>query len=431
MAYTNHAWPTLDLSTVTEHPSIIYPDLPTSAENEADPDVKAEKNIQRRSVYENKSPGDVSIFSGTTARTSRSAQELLGLNAEDMLDALPDLSDASDKLLRLLAPTDTPNAAIGLVRSDLKDPESRTSKNMRRLCNSFRIPRDFYGSSLYIRSPAVLRTLLRGNRTAATTYGPWRPDPLLQKANLCSLLLTVLGSSQKFDSDQAIEELEPVFPASFLHSFVTPKFLISYAGSSALRDDTLKLGLELRTQYAIVLLTGHIGEANFDPDTILFEVFYQERNRLRGWDFVGSSNEELPKALEDMIKHRLDLIRKHFFEEPQASDLGKLVDIERLKADFSWDDFVIGVVAWSKARLDELQRQINVFDGDGAEKIKIALDLKIQDILKTNSVIDESGPEVVLDDESPSEPSHAPIESIDTSSHPATLARELNGPVYK
>lgn len=348
-----------------------------------------------------------------------------------MLDALPDLSDASDKLLRFLTPPDTSNAAIGLIRHDLKDPESRRSKTMRRLCNSFRIPRDFYGSSLYIHSPAILRTLLRGNRTAATTYGPWRPDPLLQKANLCSMLLTVLGSSPRFNSDQAIEELEPVFPASFLHSFVTPEHLLYYAGSSALRNDTLKLGLELRTQYAIVLLTGHIGEANFDPDTILFEVFYQEKNRLRGWDFVGSSNENLPNALEDMIKHRVDLIREHFLEEPQASDLGELVDIERLKADFSWDDFVTGVVAWSKVRLDELQRQINVFDGDGAEKIKNALDLKIQDILKTDSLKKKSGPEVGFDDESPSEPSHAPFESVGTSSHPATLARERKGPVYK
>lgn len=439
MAYTDHTPSSLDLPTVAEHPSTIYPNLPTSAGNDADPDVEEERAIQRRSVHEDKSPGGVSIFSGTTARASRSAQELLGLNAEDMLDALQDLSDTSDKLLRLLAPPGTSNAEIGLVRSGLKDPESRISKNLRRLHNGFRVSRDLYGSSSYIHSAAVLQTLLGGKRTATTTYGSWRPDPLLQKANLCSLLLTVLAPSQKLRSVQAIEELETSFPASFLHSFVTPELLCAHAGSSALRDETFVMGLELRTQYVITLLTQYIGQASFDPDKILSQVFYQEKkNELRGWDLVGLKSEELPKAFKDIILHRLNLIRKHFLDEPQASNLGELVDIERLKAEFSWENFVIGVVAWSKARLDELQRQINISDGDGAENIKHALDLEIQKIVKPKSLIDddvanidEGGPEVVLDYEPPSERSHAPIESIDTTSRPAPLASKLNGPAYK
>ncbi len=430
--------PTSDLSTVTEHPSSIYPDLPISAENEEDSGLGVKKAIQRRNLLNDKSPSIVSVFSGTTARTSRSAQELLSPDPVDMLDALEDLSDASDKLLRLLALPDTSNAAIDSMRRDLKDPESRMSKNLRRLCKSFLASRDLYGSNLYIHIPTVLRALLGGERTASITYGPWRPDPLLQKANICTLLLTVFESSQKLDGKQAIEELEQDFPISFLHSFVSPELLSAHAGSSALKEDTFNLGLELRTQYAIILLTRYIGRPNFDPDAILLQVFYQEKNRLRGWDVVGLRAEELPKGFEDMIQHRLNLIRKYFSEEPQASQLGELVDIERVKAQFSWDDFVAEVVAWSSARLDELQRQINVGNGGGAENIKRTLELRVRNTLIANPAskgdatnVDESGPEVELNYDLPSERSQVPLEPIEISHRPATLANQSKRPVYR
>ena len=417
MAFANRSPLSLDLPTVIEHPSIIYPDLTVPAEN-----LNGEENrsAQRRSGHENKSPGGASAFSGTTARTSRSAQDLLGLNAEDMLDTLQDLSDASDKLLRLLLPASVSEAETNTMRNDFKNPESRLSKNFRRLCTSFRVPRDFYGNSFYIHGAAVLRTIFGVKRTANIAYGPWRPDAVLQKANLCSLLMTVLMAPEKAEGDQVIDELEPVFPAPFLHGFVTPELVTTHAGCSALNGDTLKIGLEIRTQYAIIQLTRNATQLNFDPDSVLFQVFYQTEDRLNGWDLAGMRAEAFSKDFEDMIKHRISLIRQSFSEIPQASRTGQLVDVNRLKAEFAWDEFVNELVAWSSTRLDELQRQINIVDG-GAGNIKLALEQEVEDV-NTKPIVDDvdrNSPQVELDYEPPSELSQAPTETIETARHPA------------
>ena len=412
---------------MTEDPTVVYPDLPVSAE-----DMNGIENggIQRRSLHENKSPGGASVFSGTTARTSRSAQELLSLNAEDMLDTLQDLSDASDKLLRLVLPPNTSESEMNVIRSEIKNPESRLSKNFRRLCTSFQVHRDSYGNTFYIHSAAVLRTILGVKRVANIAYGPWRPDPLLQKANLCSLLMTILMAPEKAESDRAIEELEPVFPVSFLHSFVSSELVSTYAGSSALKRDTLMLGLELRTQYAILQLTRNATQLNFDPDTILFQVFYQTEERLNGWDLAGMGAEALSLEFEDTIKHRLALIRQSFLEEPQASRTGQLVDVNRLKTEFAWEKFVNELTAWSSARLDELQRQIN-FVGDGAGDIKLALEKEVENVhmksLADNGAtgVDRTSPQVELIYEPPSELSHAPMETTERAGLPASTTAHL------
>ena len=427
----------LDLPTVTEAPSVVYPDLPSSNGKEPELNTEEDQIIRRRSTYDNISPGGISVFSGTTARTSRSAHELTDLNQEDMLDALQDLSDASDKLSHFLAPPGISNTTIRVIRSDLKDPESRIRKNLKRLRNTFQIPRDLYGNNLYIHVMAVLRAFLGGRRDATIKYGPWRPDPLLQKANVCSLLITVLLPLPKTEADQAIEELEQVFPAPFLHSFVSPEHLNTHAGSSSSREKTFKLGLELRTQYAIMLFDRHIGQANFDPDTVLLQVFYPAKDRLRGWGLASLRAGEFPKQFEGMITSRLDLIRKSFLGEPGTSRTARLVDVERLKMEFPWVDFVSEVVVWSSARLDELQRQINIFGGDGVEKIKLALEQEARNISKEYLEIEDGAtnvnrisPQIELNYEPSSQFSHAPTESFDTSRHPTTLASKLKTPAY-
>ena len=385
---------------------------------------------QRRSLHENKSPGGASAFSGTTARTSRSAQDLLGLNAEDMLDALQDLSDASDKLLRLVLPPNASETEVDVIRGGLRDPDSRLSKNFRRLCTSFQVPRDFYGNTFYIHGAAVLRTILGVKRVANIAYGPWRPDPLLQKANLCSLLMTMLMAPDKAEGDEAIAELEPIFPAPFLHSFVNSELVSTHAGSSALKGDTLKLGLEVRTQYAIIQLTRNAKQLNFDPDSVLFQVFYQTEQKLNGWDLVDMRAEAFSLHFEDTIKHRLALIRQSFLKEPQASHTKQLVDINRLKTEFAWDKFVNDLIAWSNARLGELQRQIDIVDG-GAGNIKLALEQEVENV-KTKSLvdhgamnIDRNSPQVELNYEPPSELSHTPTETAETAQHPAIAAVQL------
>ena len=75
-----------------------------------------------------------SAFSGTTVRTSRTANEFKGYSAFDLLDALPDLSSGADKVLGWLVPVDeVSEETVGNICNELQNNGSRTSKVSPRL----------------------------------------------------------------------------------------------------------------------------------------------------------------------------------------------------------------------------------------------------------------------------------------------------------
>lgn len=322
------------------------------------------------------------------------------MNSEEMLDALPDLADASNKILSFLVRGPLSEAVVADIVTELQIKSSRANKNLRRLGSTFQVQKDIYGGDSYINPRGALRILLGTKTLSDIEAAQWRPDVLLQKANLAVLASSVLSHPVQEKDDQIIEELEQAFPISFLEGFVQSE--VPTTGSSALLLETFRLAIEIRTQYAIRSLARHAGRRNFDSDEILRQVFYKNDHSLKGWAVFGLRAEDLKESFQDAVLQRLEGLRDAFADavrNPMAS-------IDDLKSDYPWATFTQQTIAWIGHRLSEINKEVELHGS--AEEIHENLSNEIQRRRLAEPIIgdhgdDDASPQLVLDYELPSE----------------------------
>lgn len=353
----------LELSVIPEGADVVHPEVVGiyNGGEGMDDDAAVQNQLRR----ETKSPGAVSAISGTTTRTSHSAQELAELDPESMLDALPDLLGASTKVLNLLAPQNADEAHIIRNAKDLRDPGSRASKNLQRLEDTFQLQRDLYGTEQYINTILVLRKLLDVRRFNEVGSGPWRPDGVLQMANLATLAMIFLPATMDDPiAHSGLEKLGRDFPSPFLfETEATQTGFVASMGNSGMVESTFSMALEVRTQVFVMQATQHSDKPNFDPDDILKQVFFEGDQAIKGWDTPGLRGEELSKQQVQVIMQRMAMIARMFSEDPRSLRTGRLVDLERLSATFSWSSFMTKLAAWCRIRLDEIEAQLEYQGG--------------------------------------------------------------------
>ena len=403
---------------VAEDPSVAYPDLETAKDGTAE-NVEDAGVGQQPTQPNYKSPGGISAFSGTTARISFPAQELTEISPEDMLDTLPDLSDASEKLLSLVIPDELSEVSVATTMAQLQNKDTRENKKLKRLGDTFERQRKEYGGGLYINVGETLRRLLgRKAGPIDEQTASWRPDALLQKANIAILVSRLLSIAEQDQKDKFLEETADNFPRPFAQRFGLPESLTPEC--SALVEATFRMALELRTQEAIMLLAHHVGKINFDPDTALLQVFY-DGNNLKGWAFDGLRIAELSREAEDTIRRRVEQMRKAFIIDiPMTSD-GQSSVVESLLVNFPWTTFTHQMVAWASQRLTEIQIQTTPYGG--AQAIcRVLIDLiqsgRLVQSLEIDDVDESDGPQVRLEYNTPIE-SRATSEQQDASTRPA------------
>ena len=309
------------------------------------------------------SPGASSAISGTTARTSHSAQELADLSSEEMLDALPDLADASDKLLNHLLFQDVSQSNTERVAKSLQDPRSRTRKTMNRLTSSFVLHKEVYGNEAYINISIAIRGVLGVRRMDQVGEGPWRPDDILYKANLANMVMNMLSipphSNQPF-----LEKMERDFPAPFLSQLVTTKESAKSSGASVLVNDTFEAAFQLRVQFFLSMLGRNQGQSGFDPDNLLSAVFYEDPSSIKGWDVDGLRSQDLNKWQINTITERLERIQGNFDGE-------QVVDIDALKLAYPWTTCLSNLVSWAILRKDEIEAHLTSCGGVGNIKERL------------------------------------------------------------
>ncbi|KAI9749517.1 MAG: hypothetical protein M1835_001537, partial [Candelina submexicana] len=359
-----------DLSTVPEDPIVEYPDLYVAEDGHEEAEIGLDERAGVGQVRETVSPGRQSNFSGTTALTTHSAQELAELDPLLIVEALEDLSDSSTKVLKIVTPTDPSAPSPSVVAKELKLPGSRTAKRLSRLEAAFKSHADHFGNETYINNSIILRALTGLRSAEDLEEGPWRPDPLLEKANITTLVTKVLTAERESpDTSSTIEQLDRAFPVPFQRGFATAS---NTSGTSNLIEQTLKLALNIRTQLLIIMLFNNQSEPNYDPDSILRQVFFESFEKLKGWEMdLGDGIGKLPKRYENQVDDRLTEIRNCFLESSQAVMSGDSADLEQLDAKYSWPDFLVEVVTWAGLRLDEVERQIH--QQGGVKQIVAAL----------------------------------------------------------
>ena len=410
---------------VVEDPSVVYPDLDTSEDDGASENVRDAGAGQLPTQPNDKSPGGFSAFSGTTARISLPTQELTEISAEDMIDTLPDLSDASDKMLKFVIPAELSEVSVATIMAQLQNKSTREHKKLKRLGDTFERQRKEYGGDSYIHVGDTLRRLLgRKPSPINEQTASWRPDALFQKANLAILVMQILSVANQDQKDHFIEDLAGTFPLPFIQRLGLPQNLAPEC--SALAEATFELALEVRTQEAIMLLARHVGKINFDPDTALLQVFY-DSNNLKGWAISGLQVVDLTKEAKDIILSRIEQLRGAFkLDEPMPSD-GRSSGIGSLRASFSWTTFAQRIFAWAGQRRTEIEIQTTTYGG--AQAICQGLSDMVQNGMLGQSLesdhinIQSESPELQLDFEAQPE-SRATSEQQDASARPVR-ANEL------
>ncbi|KAH0538826.1 hypothetical protein FGG08_004602 [Glutinoglossum americanum] len=410
-----------DLSTVAEDPPVEYPDLERHTPHGNDRQDVGEADVQvlgegvAAETDEDgpkdtpESPTAFSTISGTTARTSHSAQELADLDAELILEVLPSLSDTSSRLLGVLVPAGATREEITNITRQLLLPGSKTSRRVKFQESSFQSARGEFGSDQYIDLSIIGRALLGVRLTKDIGTGPWSPDPLLQKANL-AIFATRMLVHQRGSQDlwAAVALLDSKFPAPFLSTLESSTG--PTIGSSQLLRQTFNLALNLRTQLMLMILSQHAEKPNYDPDAILRYVFF-EGDKVKEWTVpgLGGGGSRLPDEFERFVLERIERIRRSFTEPSESlfvagEPVEMPAELKRLEETFPWIDFLSEVVSWTNLRLEEIERQITGQGGTGAIVLALREEMdRRQNERGRNIGNDEAGGEGGADDEADGE----------------------------
>ncbi|MCJ1285407.1 hypothetical protein MMC26_004747 [Xylographa opegraphella] len=314
-----------------------------------------------------RSPRSLSVISGMTARTSHSAQELAELDKAEMVDALPDLADASDKILNLLLPEELSNENIETIFKQLQDPTSLLTKKLARLTGSFEPTRKVYGNEPYINVSIAVRGTLAVRRSRQVGLGPWRPDAILYRANIAHLMTSLFSLSAQSILPWA-EKMERDFPTPFLSKLSESQQQVELPGVSYLLDETLEAVFHIRMQLFISLLKQHFKDTNFDPDILLSEMFYDGPQVIKGWDVDGLRSKDLIGRHQKMIVQRLGVIQELFNEQD-------VLDVESLISEYPWSTCVSHLVRWAESRRVEVEAQLVLVGG--IERVTSALAAEI------------------------------------------------------
>lgn len=344
--------------------------MPVAEEpNDADPEQEQDLDVveARRSL---------SAISGTTARTSHSAQELADLRADEMLDALPDLADASDKVLNAVVLHKDAEASEASVQARiqlLQGPASTARSKLSRLFPGYREQKAVYGNEIYINMSIALRGMLGVRLPTEVGDGPWRPDDVFYKANLANLVMDVL-SLRADVKVPFLEKMERDFPAPFLSRLSNVRQTSYPAGVSTLVKETFEAAFSLRVQLFLLMMNQHIREPNFDPDELLLDVFYLDGGKalLKGWDIDGLRAADLLKQHQKELVKRLDSIRTHFSQDGSEP----VADIEALAARYPWSECVMKLLLWTRLRANEIEAHLASLGG--AESLQSALEIELQ-----------------------------------------------------
>ena len=279
-----------------------------------------------------------------------------------MLDTLPDLLEASEKLLNFVTPAEVSEASIRKTMAELQTSNTRAHKKFKRLGDTFERQRKEYGGDSYIDVTETLRRLL-GTKAGPIDEqtAPWRPDALLQKANLAILISRILSIAEQDVNNQFLEDLAGTFPQQFAQRLGLPESLTPEC--SALSEATFQLALEVRTQEAIMLLARHVGKINFDPDAALIQVFFHDANTLKGWTVSGLRMADLGREAQDAILERVKQLGEAFSLNIPTSSDGQSFGVESLRVRYPWAGFAQKTISWAGQRLTEIEIQTMTYGG--------------------------------------------------------------------
>ncbi|KAF2151382.1 hypothetical protein K461DRAFT_295437 [Myriangium duriaei CBS 260.36] len=345
-----------------------------------DGDRNTNIGLSRQSVV---SQGGASTYSGFTNRTSFSQEEIRGLDTESILGGLQELDRAAEVILNYVAPQ---GVDLDVLQSNSKQLFSDQSVFRRRLIpklNSFNAGKESFGQQTFINPEHILRFLLDLPRETELLSTNWRPDEILYKANLVTMLQMMYLTK---DSDKFVEVTETLysqFPGFALSGLTTPEGYRGLAGESALVDETAAVANEIRTHLLIHSLANNV--SNESIDRTLANLFLADSDeegfdipddraviRLRPFDLAIPP--EYTGIFYSQIHGRYRELKNIL--DQSNNDIPTVV--EALRNNFSWDDCCVFVLDWARLRLAELRHIMA--DRGGVENVVAALEQEVHEV---------------------------------------------------
>ncbi len=296
-------------------------------------------------------------MSGTTAKTSFSQEEINEMDAEIMVDVLPNLAAAAEDLANLLLPSDP--KARPIVRKEIRALGSKHNKLYNTRVASINVHKPSFGSTTYIHPSIVLRALLGVADMRDVSDGTWRPDAVLHMINLASMLQTVLivvPNNNDVDDDgyNALANLCDSFGAAI--------------SGPTFDHRAFHFCLDILTQLAIIRIDRHKVDPSFDAAVAIQTTFYglDEENDMvfrhaDGLHMHGLGGED-QTTYSDAIQAVVDHLSRPFEDAAPAAAL------RALRARYPWEAFIQHTVEYYLERKLELNEQIEA--AGGADRIK-------------------------------------------------------------
>lgn len=274
-----------------------------------------------------------------------------------MIDELPGLQEASDRLLSLLK-TNAPDARpVVDAAKKLANPRNTENKRLKPAIRKLLSQMKPFGSERFIDVTEAQELIPIVQPKGAAR--PWSPSPALHRANCARLALDILLESTDSKSlSETIETLESQFPAPFLSRIVNGKESIPIGGSTA-AGPTFEMALEIRTQFALVQLEKQEKRKGFDARSVLENVFYgdgytSDTGSLRGFNLPGTfadENGRLPDRFQDRVSDRFSELDYSLHDDDGNPN------IKGLKAGF-WSRFLVCTARFVQSRDKELRRDL-------------------------------------------------------------------------
>ncbi|KAF1987233.1 hypothetical protein K402DRAFT_462942 [Aulographum hederae CBS 113979] len=375
------AQPGPDLTTVEEDtepqdvPSTTRTQIAEEGEDEDEDVDEVEGELTRQS----QSPSAGSTFSGTTAITSFSQVQSSALKPDQVLSKFSGLHDCSLSILSNIAPG---NAKLSEITAIIEEVE-QTGSTRRRILDTrknslknmfihFTASREFD----FIEPKIAVKALFPNSVPPQTDACPWRPDDVFFRANLAKLAYDVLtlgqGSRTAFEF---VRDLDQIFPLpGFLSSFATKGRSddVRTPGSSELLEETLRFGLEIRTQLAILCL--QLPEIQLSQNA-LHECFFDgesdDARSFEGADVANVGLEAWQRFEKESRERETDIDKYVDFERGR-------VNLEPLCKEYSWLAFQQQALSWIRLRNREISAHLEELGGP--DEIATQLENAVRDI---------------------------------------------------
>ena len=315
------------------------------------------------------------------------------LEPKYILKHMRKLCESAEEFLQHLAPKNGTKEADRRNILEMQKPDSEFTEDYRDFDDELNVHLKHFKSEehSYIHARAVHRAL----------FGSYNDVGALQSGiDLVFYLVNILVfAKQMIHSDRSdknvwniLRQLDSTFPSHFMRSLITGDSP-TVTGDSVLLKETFELGLDLRTQLAILLLERSPRESGFNPDRAVEEVFLRSEasqengDIIRGWSVAALGGEEtsLSEEYQNRVAQRLQEIQTYFLTDPQSLENGETVDLDGLSGDFPWEATILRLLKWVRVRHRELSTSIEAIGGSAAilSNIKMVMEAPQPDTEET------------------------------------------------